>query len=292
MLPGSVYRVPGLDRKTGLGYNTQMEVSPMKKAIYTVTIFVLLVVFGVSAFMVGRYIINGRQQAQNYEELAQMREEIRQENEATMAATQPTEADVPTEPTEPRMLAEYAAVYEQNPDLVGWIQIDGTDLDYPVMHTPDRVDYYLKRDFFGQQSDWGCIYIREQCDMFEPSDNITVYGHTMRDGSMFACLHDYLDKETWEYNPLIFFDTLYEYHCYKIFAVFTTTASVGEGFTYHQMVDAESEADFNEFIATCKDLAVYDTGITPVYGDKVICLSTCEYTQENGRLVVAAVRIS
>jgi sortase B len=122
--------------------------------------------------------------------------------------------------------------------------------------------------------------------------NTIIYGHNMRDGSMFAALHDYLDKETWEYNPLIFFDNLYEYHCYKIFAVFTTTASIGEGFTYHQMVDAESEEDFNEFIATCKDLAVYETGETPVYGDKVICLSTCEYTQENGRLVVAAYRIS
>ena len=109
---------------------------------------------------------------------------------------------------------------------------------------------------------------------------------------MFACLNDYVYKETWENNPMISFDTLYDYHTYKIFAVFKTTAALGEGFSYHQFVDAANEDDFDDFIATCKDLAFYETGITPVYGDKIICLSTCEYTLEHGRLVVAAVRIA
>jgi len=109
---------------------------------------------------------------------------------------------------------------------------------------------------------------------------------------MFATLNSYVDKKTWDYNSLIFFDTLYEAHVYQIFAVFRTTASVGEGFSYHQMEDAADEAEFNEFVKTCKKLQIYETGITPVYGDKLICLSTCEYSQENGRLVVAAVRIS
>ena len=122
--------------------------------------------------------------------------------------------------------------------------------------------------------------------------DITIYGHNMMDGSMFQNLNAYENKATWENNPLIFFDTLYEYHVYKIFAVFKTTASVNQGFKYHNMIDAESKEDFDKFIKTCKDLSFYDTGITPEYGDKIICLSTCEYTLENGRLVVAAVRIS
>ena len=74
--------------------------------------------------------------------------------------------------------------------------------------------------------------------------------------------------------------------------MFKTSANIGEGFSYHQFVDAENEEEFNEFVSTCKELAFYDTGITPVYGDKMICLSTCEYTLNNGRLVVAAVRIT
>ena len=113
----------------------------------------------------------------------------------------------------------------------------------------------------------------------------------MADGTMFAALNSYTNKNTWDRNSLIFFDTLTEYHTYKIFAVFKTSANVGEGFSYHQFVDADNEAEFDEFVKTCKDLAFYDTGITPKYGDKLICLSTCEYSQDNGRLVVAAVRI-
>jgi sortase B len=114
----------------------------------------------------------------------------------------------------------------------------------------------------------------------------------MMDGSMFNNLLRYDEKKAWEKNSIIQFDTLYEKHEYEIFAVFKTTASIGEGFSYHQFVDAQSEEEFDKFIATCKQLAFYDTGITPEYGDKVICLSTCEYTLVNGRFVVCAVRIS
>ena len=160
------------------------------------------------------------------------------------------------------------------------------------MQTPNEANYYLNRSFDKTESARGSIYAREVCDINKPSDNITLYGHNMADGGMFACLHNYINKNAWDNNSLIFFDTLYEYHTYKIFAVFKTSANIGEGFSYHQFVDAANEEEFNEFVSTCKELAFYDTGITPVYGDKLICLSTCEYTLDNGRLVVAAVRIT
>ena len=107
---------------------------------------------------------------------------------------------------------------------------------------------------------------------------------------MFARLDNYLKKDFYEKYPSIRFDTLYERHTYTIFAVFTTTASVGRGFAYHLFEDAADEADFQDFVSTCKSLSLYETGITPVYGDKLITLSTCEYSQDNGRLVVVAVR--
>lgn len=267
----------------------------MKKAIYIAVVVILLLVFGVSAFFVGSYLLEGKKQAARYDELAQSVKDAQATAPSTEApaeqATDPTET-VETEPTEPQMLPGYAELWELNNDLVGWLRIEDTVIDYPVMHTPDAPNFYLDKDFDKNNSARGALYIREECDVFEPSDNVTIFGHTMMDGSMFAYLHNYVEPFIWEENPLIFFDTLYEYHVYKIFAVFKTTANLGEGFAYHQMEYAESEEDFNEFIATCKDLAFYDTGITPEYGDKVICLSTCEYSQENGRLVVAAVRIS
>ena len=276
----------------------------MKKALLIVLTIVLLIVFGVSAYQVGKYFMESREQAGKVSGLSDIVNAAKDNAAETTQGTDPaettdateatgeTEATEPTEETEPVMLPGYAEVYALNSDLVGWIKIEGTKIDYPVMQTPGSTDFYLKRDFDKMSSDWGCIYVREECDVFAPSDNVTIYGHNMRDGSMFAALHSYKDKKAWDDNPLIFFDTLYEYHVYQIFAVFNTTATIGEGFTYHQMEWAEDEAEFNEFVKTCKDLAMYDTGITPEYGDKLICLSTCDRSLENGRLVVAAVRIS
>lgn len=275
----------------------------MKRFLYILVVIVLLAIFGVSAFMVGSYIVESRaQKAQNEALLEKM--EAAKATETLPVQTGPVvpEGTAPYVPVptfseaevrdENGMLLEYAAIYEDNPDVAGWIRIDGTKINYPVMHTPEEPNYYLKRDFNHNYSDWGCIYAREECDLNEPSDNVTIYGHTMNDGSMFAACHSYIYKETWDNNSLIFFDTLKEYHVYKIFAVFKTSANLGEGFPYHQMVDAVDEADFNNFVSTIKGMSFYDTGITPIYGDKIICLSTCEYTLDNGRLVLAAVRIS
>ena len=270
----------------------------MKKTVYILTIVLLLLVFGVSAFMVGSYIVESREQKEKANALAELKDSIKENAAQTEGAVSPEE----TEPEgtysdaqirdENGMLLEYSEIYAQNDDLVGWIRIDNTKVNYPVMQTPDNPNFYLDHDFNGNSSAWGAIYAREECDINEPSDNITLYGHNMRDGSMFAVAHQYISKDVWEKNPLIFFDTLYEYHTYKIFAVFKTTATVGQGFKYHNMIEAESKEAFDEFISTCKELSFYDTGITPVYGDKIICLSTCEYSLEHGRLVVAAVRIS
>ena len=267
----------------------------MKKTVYTLTIVLLLLVFGISAFFVGNYIVESKEQAKQNQALADLKNSMK-ETEPEESVPETTDPEGTFGAAEIRdengMLMEYGEIYAQNPNLVGWIRIDGSKLDNPVMQTPNDPNYYLDHDFYGNSSAWGAIYAREECDINAPSDNITLYGHNMRDGSMFAVANDYTRKETWEENPLIFFDTLYEYHVYKIFAVFKTSANLGEGFSYHQFVDAANEKEFNDFVSKCKELAFYDTGITPVYGDKLICLSTCEYTLDNGRLVLAAVRIS
>ncbi len=274
----------------------------MKKVLFTAIVVMLLAAFGISAFMVGNYLIDGKKQAERNEELSEI---VANAQTATTEAPETTETTAPTEtteettvptettePTEPGIIPGYQEIYEMNNDVVGWIKMEGTKMDYPVMQTPSNPNYYLNRDFDGKNSKRGCIYAKEDCDINAPSDNITLFGHNMQDGSMFACLSNYTSKKAWDNNSLIFFDTLTEYHTYKIFAVFKTSANLGQGFRYHTFVDAASEQEFDEFVSTCKQLSFYDTGITPVYGDKLICLSTCEYTLENGRLVVAAVRIT
>ncbi len=263
-----------------------------KKVLFFAIVAALVLAFAVSAFMVGSYLLEGKQQAERFDELSEL--VAAGQTEAT-GETEAGEETVPGETEDEEeggILKPYREIYAMNPDTVGWLRIAGTELDYPVMQTPDDPNFYLYRDFDKSDSKRGCVYAWEAADINEPSDNITLFGHNMADGSMFAALNAYTDKAAWDQNYMIFFDTLTEYHTYKIFAVFKTSASVDKGFRYHQFVDAADEEEFNEFVSTCKELSFYDTGVTPVYGDKLLCLSTCEYTLENGRLVVAAVRIT
>ena len=259
----------------------------MKKGIFIVVVVLLLIAFGVSAFMVGSYLLEGKEQKDRYDELSQIAASARE----TTASAETAQTEN-TESAEPTMIPGYAEIYAENEDTVGWLKIEGTRLDYPVMQTPDDPNYYLYRDFDKKNSTRGSVYAWGDADINEPSDNVTLFGHNMADGSMFAALNSYIDKAYWEENSLIFFDTLNEYHTYKIFSVFKTSANIGEGYSYHQFVDAENSDEFDTFVKTVKNLSFYDTGITPVYGDKIITLSTCEYTLDNGRLVVCAVRIS
>ena len=274
----------------------------MKKTLSILIVVALAAVFAVSAFMVGKYFVNSKQNSNINDELAQMVDKPQTEptaaepsqEEQTTEPPQETESqdESQAKPQHHEILPDYRDVYIRNGDMVGWIKIEGTKVNYPVMQTKERPNYYLKRDFDGNSSDWGCIYVREECDVNKPSDNVTLYGHNMVDCSMFGDLKNYANKQFWEEHKEIFFDTIHEYHVYEIFSVFKTSANEGEGFAYHQMEDAADEKEFNDFVAACKKLSFYDTGITPQYGDKLICLSTCEYTLDNGRFVVAARRIA
>ena len=215
-------------------------------------------------------------------------ESIRQEQTESTESTVDLSDDGPYAD----ILPEYRGAYALNNDLVGWIKIEGTAIDYPVMQTPDNKDYYLKHNFNKERSNWGCIYVRESCDVFTPSDNVTIYGHYMQDGSMFHDLHGYYYSAFYKEHPYIQFDTIYERHTYQIIAVFKTSANIGEGFSYHLFDYAADKAEFDEYINTVQSLRLYWTGVKAEYGDMLITLSTCEYTLDNGRLVVVAKRIS
>lgn len=266
------------------------------KVSFYALVVILSAVLVFSSVQVAAYIGDSLQQKNAYDDLAALVERSRAETipptEADPCSTVPVEApeSTATEPTAPSILPEYAELYEKNPDTVGWLKIDGTAVNYPVLQSPGRKNYYLNRNFSGEASEHGCLYVREACDVFAPSDNVTIYGHHMNDGSMFGSLKKFRSQSFWEEYHTIDFDTLYERNHYTVFAVFTTTASLGEGFAYYRFEDARDAAEFDDFVATCKSMSLYDTGITPQYGDKLICLSTCEYTNSNGRLVVMAVR--
>lgn len=189
-------------------------------------------------------------------------------------------------------LPEYESLYQSNPDMVGWICIEGTKINYPVMQTPADPNYYLKHNFERSYTDYGCPFVQADCNVQRPSDNLIIYGHNMKDGSLFADLTLYEDPDFWQAHKVIRFDTLAERREYEVLFVFKTVVDAAESaFPFYRFIDAESAGEFNEYISACKDLALYETDPSAEYGDKLITLSTCEYSQENGRLIVVAKRI-
>lgn len=180
-------------------------------------------------------------------------------------------------------------LYLSNNDLVGWIEIPGTNINYPVMQNEE---YYLHRDFNKEYSSLGVPFLAEQCDI-NTSDNLIIYGHHIRSGLLFADLDKYKASNYYENRKLVNFyklegnSTIKE--TYSIIACFKTTAN-SVGFKYYNFYKAESEAEYNSFVEKCKELSFYNIEDTASYGDRLITLSTCEYSLNNGRMVIVAMR--
>lgn len=191
-------------------------------------------------------------------------------------------------PPEPEMLPHMAELYAQNPEIIGWIEIEGTVLDYPLMHTPDDPEKYLYRDFEGKDYKPGTPFMDYRCTL--DSDNLLLYGHNMKNGTMFKEIMKYAGRSYWQEHPIIKITTLYEEREYEVLAAFYDriyTRSY-DGFKFYKFVDAADEADFDRAVAYYKEHACYDTGVTAEYGDQLITLITCAYHVDNGRFVVVA----
>lgn len=193
---------------------------------------------------------------------------------------------------EPVILDKYAGLYEENSDLAGWLSIEGMKINYPVMQCEDD-EYYLHHDFYGNEDKYGCLYVRETADVNTPGTNFVIYGHNMRDGSMFGDLDLYKDEDFFKEHSLISFDTLYEERTYEIVAVFLSRVyrEDEEVFKYYDFYEADTQEEFQDFYENIKSMSLYDTGVTAEYGDTFITLSTCAYHVEDGRLVVVAKRV-
>ena len=253
----------------------------MKRKYLLIGAALCAALFLFSGFMLFRQYMDDKKSAETFETISALVEE-----ETPEAAPEESETEAAQTAFE-----KYRAVYEQNSDLVGWISIEGTNIDYPVMQTIDRPDYYLKRGFDRQYSAYGVPYVQENCAL-GISDNCVIYGHHMSNGSMFSDLCQYADEDFYREHKTIRFDTLSGFGEYEVVAAFKTTVYSESGFKYYHFTLADSAEDFDAYIAKCKGLAFYDTGVGAAYGDKLITLSTCEYSQPNGRMVVVAKQIA
>jgi len=254
-----------------------MFMGKYKKNICIIAAVALLGVTAFCSYQIYRHYSQEAGQVETFDDLVKIVE-------------QPTDMEEEVFTGDGTALPEYGDLFLQNADMVGWIKIDGTNINYPVMQTPNNPNYYLKHNFYKEYSDLGVPYVQENCNI-ATSDNLIIYGHHIRGQKMFGALESYKAKDFYEEHRIIQFDTLTEHAEYEVIAVFKTVAYSSSGYRYYDFVDAEDESSFDAYVDKCKELSLYDTGVTAEYGDRLITLSTCEYSTNNGRLVVVAKKI-
>ncbi len=185
---------------------------------------------------------------------------------------------------------DFSGLYQINKDIAGWLSIEGTSLDYPVVQYSDN-DYYHRLSFEGDYSLYGVPYVDAHVDLKAPSTNTILYGHNIKnDDQMFNSLIHYWDPSYFINNPVIDFHTVYGKREYKIFAAFVANVNPehGEVFQYHTFVDADNVSDIQEFIYNVKVRSILDTGVDVLPSDELLTLSTCTYEFDNARFVVVA----
>ena len=192
----------------------------------------------------------------------------------------------------PPILKKYETLYNKNRKLIGWLKIEGCDIDYPVMQTSNN-EYYLDHNYNQEYDKNGSLFLDEDCDAAFPNDNMIIYGHHMKSGKMFGNLNYYSKESFWEDNKEFTFDTIYETGTYAVMYVFRSKIYSEEEivFKYYQFIDATSENEFNSNMEEMANMSLYDTGVTASYGDRLITLSTCDSSEEDGRFVVVAKKI-
>ncbi|MBQ5431767.1 MAG: class B sortase [Lachnospiraceae bacterium] len=190
------------------------------------------------------------------------------------------------------LLPEYAELVKQNSELVGWIRVDGTKIDYPVMQKDKDNSFYLNHDFDKKEDSNGSIFMDYRCDKLNPTINTILYGHNMKSGKMFGELKDFLAEDFFEKHKKVTFNTVYEHRKYEIVAVCLAKVADADddGFRYYNFIDAENQNQWDAFMTSVGSLVVRGS-MDFAAGDQVLTLSTCNNYIEDGRLFLLAKRV-
>lgn len=232
------------------------------KHLRRLLLVLLALVFLVSAFLIGRYVWQSFQTQRDFQKLQEAKSEHR----------------------------NLKALWKQNPDLVGWITIAGTEIDYPVMQTKEESEFYLRRNFKKEYSLAGTPFLDAASDLSLPTSNWLIYGHNMQDGTMFHDLLNYAEETFYRKHPTFSFETVRDgAGTYEIIAAFYAEVDT-EGFRYYNYAGMTNPADYTTYVREVKAASCYDTGTMAVYGEQLLTLSTCSYhaPDKKGRFVVVA----
>ena len=177
---------------------------------------------------------------------------------------------------------------EENEDIVGWIEIEDTNISYPVLQGKDN-EYYLNHNYKKEKSQKGSIFLDANYDWSIPSNNLIIYGHNIMNDLMFKDLLKYANEEFYKEHPVIRFTTKENDGEYEIISAFKSKVfnkSDTNVFRYYNFINAETEEEYNEFVENAKKVSLYDIEETTEYGDELMTLITCSYHTTDGRFVV------
>ena len=183
---------------------------------------------------------------------------------------------------------------EINNDVIGWIKIEDTKIDFPLLQNENN-NYYLTHDYKNESNKYGSIFLKHECDINDTNSNLLIYGHNMKDEEMFNCLLNYQNKDYYEQHKTIKITTENEEREYEIVSVFKSRIfykNEKNVFRFYYTFGFKNENEYNNYIENVKGIQLYDTGITANYGEQLVTLITCEYSQQNGRMVVVGKRIT
>lgn len=251
------------------------------------TIFILSILATACMVYVGIYYYQFEKNRVDYNKLAELKEE-----DSVLDTEKGYTITVEEQKDMPPILAKYETLYKKNKKLIGWLKIDDTNIDYPVMQTVNN-EYYLDHNFNQEYDKNGSLFLDKDCNAAFPNTNMIIYGHHMKSGKMFGNLNYYSKESYYKEHPQIQFDTIYEEGIYDIMYVFRSRIYNEDEvvFKYYQFFDVNSEDEFYSAMDEMARMSLYDTGVTADYGDKLITLSTCDSSEEDGRFVVVAKKV-
>lgn len=216
-----------------------------------------------------------------------------EEGEEEMPEYNPFARIETVDPATLTVLPEYQEAYAQNNDLIGWLRIPDTSVDYPVTQRAGDNEYYLDHAFDGSTDSSGSLFMDYRSDAVNPTTNTIIYGHNMKSGLMFGRMSDYLDADYYNAHKEVSFDTIYEKRRYEIVAVCLSEVAYQDedSYRYYDFVQAANQEEWDAFVNNVRSLSVFGTDIDLANTDEVLTLSTCNNYTQDGRLFLVAKRM-
>ena len=259
------------------------------KISFTVLVLILVGLLVFSGYMAFQEALDQKKDKEVFDELAKLVETPVREEASRLpyiVATDDLENRAEEQETEETEAApsrrNLTPLFEQNTDFLGWLCIPDTAVNYPVVHTPADPERYLHLNFYGEYSASGVPFLDHRC--VTGSDNLIIYGHNMKNGTIFGSLKQYLNKSYLAEHPIIEWETSAGCERYAVFAV----AVVKKSDSWYSFISADGTTDWGAYILR---KATLTTELVPTPGQKFLTLSTCYGSGEDGRLLVIAAKI-